>query len=178
MSFVFDSRTAEPGMKAEGIHSQHCYLRVKWFTSNLDVNGPDALCRLWSEHVIGPYFFESDEDVAQSVSSDRYSHMIIILLARDEMKISVLKICDFNRTVRQDAKHGPRESYWTRNCTFWWCKLVTKIVRFLTARLFLLSLPKVPSSCEQFSNSRFLPNEYPPSYGRGIARSSSVYNLK
>ncbi|CAH2099714.1 unnamed protein product [Euphydryas editha] len=33
-------------------------------------------CFIWSGGVIGPYFFENDEGVTQTVNSDRYSHMI------------------------------------------------------------------------------------------------------
>ena len=36
---------------------------------------------LWSEIVIGPYFFENDDEITFTVNSERYGHMIIDFFA-------------------------------------------------------------------------------------------------
>ena len=35
-----------------------------------------AWCALWSESMIGSYFFENDDETTVTVNSERYDHMI------------------------------------------------------------------------------------------------------
>ena len=40
-------------------------------------------CALWSEGVIGPYFFENDDEMTVTVHSERYGHMITAIEVYD-----------------------------------------------------------------------------------------------
>ena len=45
----------------------------------MDVMTPEKVtvwCAVWSEFVIGPYFFENDNGTTAIINSRRYSHMI------------------------------------------------------------------------------------------------------
>ena len=50
---------------------------------------------LWSEGVVGPYFFENDNGTTVSVNSERYGHIIFCLL----LNSTTWRICGFNKSV-------------------------------------------------------------------------------
>jgi hypothetical protein len=55
-------------------------------------------CALWSEGVIGPYFFENDDGTTVTVNSERYGHMITDFFCL-LLKNTTWRICGFNKTV-------------------------------------------------------------------------------
>ena len=63
------------------VNKQNCCI---WSPENLQVIKESPLhpekvtvcCALWSEGVIGPYFFENEDGTTVTVNSERYGHMI------------------------------------------------------------------------------------------------------
>ena len=98
-------------------------------------------CALWSEVMIGPYFFENNDGKTVTVNSERYDHMItdIFLPAIKEYKLDNMwfkqdgAIC---QTIRANMALL-QETFTSRVISR---KLATKIMRFNTIRLLSLGL--------------------------------------